>query len=142
MITVQDVIHFALPQGTQVVAGESGLDREVTWVTRLRPSPPAFGHISGGELVLVPAKVLELLDERLTLEAAVRQLSGFGVAAIAYPGRVTTGARNAADETAVPFLHLPTDAELGVLERDASRFISGRRREVQQRGQEVGRRLM
>ena len=33
MITVQDVIHFALPQGTQVVAGETGLDREVTWVT-------------------------------------------------------------------------------------------------------------
>jgi PucR family transcriptional regulator, purine catabolism regulatory protein len=142
MITVQDVIHLALPQGTQVVAGESGLDREVTWVTRLRPSPPAFGHLSGGELVLLPTKVLELLDERLTLEEAVRQLARFGVAAIAHPGRVTAGARAAANEAGVPFLHLPADAELGLLERDASRLITERRREVQRRGQEVGRRLM
>jgi purine catabolism regulator len=142
MITVQDVIHLALPEGTEVVAGETGLDREVTWVTRLRPSPPAFGHLSGGELVLLPAKVLELLDERLTLEAAVRQLAGFDIAAIAHPGRVTAGARNAANEAGLPFLHLPTEADLGLLEREASRLITERRREVQRRGQEVGRRLM
>ena len=98
--------------------------------------------MSGGELVLLPVKVLELLDERLTMEAAVRQLAGFGVAAIAHPGRVTAGARNAANEAGVPFLHLPADAELGLLERDASRLITERRREVQRRGQEVGRRLM
>jgi purine catabolism regulator len=92
--------------------------------------------------VLLPAKVLETLDERLTLEAAVRQLAGFNVAAIAHLGRVTAGARNAANDANVPFLHLPADADLGLLEREASRLITERRREVQHRGQEVGRRLM
>ncbi len=142
MITVQDVIELALPAGTQVVAGEAGLGREVTWATRLRPSPPAFEHPSGGELVLLPAKVLELLDERLTLEAAVRQLAGFGVAAIAHVGRVTAGARSAADAAGVPLLHLPADADLGALEQRAARLVTDRRREVQKRGQDVGRKLM
>jgi len=142
MITVQDVIALALPEGTRLVAGESGLGREVTWATRLRPSPPAFGHLSGGELVLLPPKVLELLDERLTLEAVVSQLAGFGVAAIAYAGQVGVGAKAAAGEAGVPLLQLPAAADLGALEREASRLITERRREVQRRGQEVGRRLM
>jgi purine catabolism regulator len=142
MITVQDVIQLALPAGTQVVAGEAGLGREVTWATRLRPSPPAFEHPSGGELVLLPAKVLETLDERLTLEAAVRQLAGFGVAAIGLVGRVTAGARAAADAAGVPLLHLPAEADLGALEQRAARLVTDRRREVQRRGQEVGRALM
>ncbi len=142
MITVRDVIGLALPAPTRVVAGDAGLDREVTWATRLRPTPPAFGHLSGGELVLVPSAVLELLDERLTLEAAVRQLAGFGVAAIAHAGEVSPEARAAAGETGVPLLQLPADADLGALEREASRVITERRRAVQRRGQEVGRRLM
>ena len=142
MITVADVIALALPAGTKVAAGAAGLGREVTWATRLRPSPPAFGHLSGGELVLLPPQVLELLDERLTLEAAVRQLAGFGVAAVAHVGAVPKTARAAADETGLPLLQLPKDADLGPLEREASRLIVERRREVQRRGQEVGRRLM
>ncbi len=142
MITVDDVITLALPKGTRVAAGATGLGREVTWATRLRPTPPAFGHLSGGELVLLPPQMLALLDERLTLEAAVRQLAAFGVAAVAHVGAVSKAARTAADEAGVPLLQLPRDADLGPLEREASRLITERRREVQRRGQEVGRRLM
>lgn len=142
MITVADVIALALPAGTKVVAGAAGLAREVTWATRLRPTPPAFGHLSGGELVILPPAVLEQLDQRLTLDEAVRQLAGFGVAAIAHVGPVPKAARVAADAAGVPLLQLPKDADLGPLERDASRVIIERRREVQRRGQEVSRRLM
>ena len=74
MITVRDIIEQALPDETTVVAGEQGLAGEVTWATRPRPSPPAFGHLSGGELVLLTPKALSSLDERLTLDAAIRQL--------------------------------------------------------------------
>ncbi|MDP9363533.1 MAG: PucR family transcriptional regulator ligand-binding domain-containing protein, partial [Chloroflexota bacterium] len=142
MITVADVIALALPERTSVVAGTAGLGREVTWATRLRPSPPAFGHLGGGELVLLGAQTLELLDERLTLEAAVRQLADLGVAAVAHAGTVAKAARVAADETGVPLLQLPKDAELGPLEREASRLITERRRALQRRAQDVGRRLM
>ena len=58
-----------------MLAGHAGLQREVTWATRLRPTPPAFEHLAGGELVLLPPDVLELLDERLTLADAIHQLS-------------------------------------------------------------------
>lgn len=141
VITVSDVIALALPSGTSVLAGASGLSREVTWASRLRPNPPAFGHLAGGELVLLPDGVLEQLDERLTLDAAIRQLADFGVAAIAVVGPVTKAARTAADQQGVPLLQLPKRADLGPLERDAARVITERRREVQRRGQEIGRRL-
>jgi purine catabolism regulator len=142
MISVADVIASALPAGTTVAAGAAGLDREVTWATRLRSTPPAFGHLNGGELVLLPERVLDQLDERLTLAGAIRQMAEFGVAAVAVVGVVTEPACSAADETGLPLLQLPVEADLGPLERDAARLITERRREVQRKGQEMGRRLM
>lgn len=142
MITVGDVLREALPPETEVVAAPESLAREVTWATRPRPSPPAFAHLSGGELVLLSGPSLANLDERLTLEGAVRQLATFGVAAIAHAGSPTARAKAAAQETGVAFLQLPSGADLGSLEREASHFILERRREQQRRGQEAGRRLM
>ncbi|CAA9555217.1 MAG: hypothetical protein AVDCRST_MAG73-3227 [uncultured Thermomicrobiales bacterium] len=142
MITVGDVIRLALPEGTRVAAGRAGLDREVTWATRLRATPPAFGNLAEGELVLLPAGLLAALDERLTLGAVVRQLAGFKVAGIAHAGPVPAEARTAANKARVPLLELPPDADLARLEQEASLLITQRRRAVQRRGQEVGRRLM
>jgi purine catabolism regulator len=142
MITVSDVIALALPAGTRIAAGAEGLGREVTWATRLRPTPPAFGHLSGGELVLLPLQVLEELDEQLTLEDAVRQLATFGVAAIAVHGQAAQASLDAAEAAGIPLLILPEGADLGPLERNAARLITERRREVQLRGREVGRQLM
>lgn len=142
MITVADVIALALPSGTRVVAGEAGLSREVTWATRIRPAPPAFAHLTGGELVLLPEAVLEQLDERLTLDAAIHQLAGFGVAALALNGTVSKAAKEAAETTGLPLLVVPKTADFGPLEREAARLITERRREVQRSGQEVLRRLM
>jgi len=141
-ITVLDVLREALPDGATVTAGNAGLQREVTWATRLRPAPPAFGHLSGGELVLLPPNVLELLDDQLSLDDAIRQLASFGVAAVALTGATSTRARAAADETGIPLIVLPASTEFGVLERATSRYISERRREILRRGQEAGRQLM
>jgi len=142
MISVLDVMRQALPEQTRIVAGRGGLGREVTWASRLRPAPPAFGHLSGGELVLLPPQVLELLDERLTLDEAIRQLAAFGVAAVALSEPVSSMATAAADEMDVPLLVLPDDVDFGSLERTTSRYITERRREIQRRGQDAGRQLM
>jgi purine catabolism regulator len=142
MITVQDLIDQALPKGTNVVAGKTGLRRDVTWATRPRPSPPTFDHLSGGELVLLTSKVLQDLDERLTLEAALHQLAGFKVSAVAFAGRIAPGAKSAADATGLPLLQLPSDVELASLERATTDLISERRRDAQRRGHDTGRRLM
>ena len=142
MITVEDVIKLALPAGTSVVAGGAGLGREVTWAARIRSSPPAFGHLAGGELVLLPVSVLAELDERLQLDEAVMRLAELGVAAAAVLGTINKPAREAADLAGLPLLALPKGADIGALERDAARLISERRRDLQHRGQEVLRLLM
>ncbi len=142
MITVRDVIQESLPTDSLVVAGDQGLGCEVTWATRPRPSPPAFGHLSGGELVLLTPKVLTGLDERLTLDAAIRQLAGFGVSAVGFAGRPTAAARAAANLAEIPLIQLPPDADLALLEREAAHLVAVKRREAQRRGSETSRRLM
>lgn len=142
MISVRDIIDQALPDETTVVAGEQGLVGEVTWATRPRPSPPAFGHLSGGELVLLTPKALSSLDERLTLDAAIRQLAGFGVSAVGFAGRPTAAARAAANLASIPLIQLPPDADLAHLEREASHLVATRRREAHRKGNETSRRLM
>ncbi|HEX2282370.1 MAG TPA: helix-turn-helix domain-containing protein [Thermomicrobiales bacterium] len=142
MITVEDVIALALPAGTTVAAGATGLGREVTWAARIRSSPPAFGHLAGGELVLLPVAILSELDEGLHLDEAIRRLADLGVAGAAVLGTIGRPAREAAEAAGLPLLALPKGADVGALERDAARLISERRREVQHRGQEVLRQLM
>ena len=142
MITVEDVIKLALPPGTTVVAGRAGLGREVTWAARIRSSPPAFGHLAGGELVILPVAILAELDERLQLDEAIRRLAELGVAGAAVLGTIGKPARDAAEAAGLPLLALPKGADIGALERDAARLITERRREVQHRGQEVLRLLM
>lgn len=142
VITVRDILSFALPSPSVVAAGAAGMGKEVTWATRLRATLPAFGHIAGGEIVILDPSVLEMIDENLTLSGAVRQLSAFGVSVIAIAGVSDQVARAAADAANLPLIELPADTDLGSLERTAARTIAERRRELQQKGQENGRQLM
>ncbi len=142
MITVQDVINEALPAATRVAAGAVGLSREVTWAMRLRSAPPAFEHLSGGEIVLLPPRVLEELDERLTLADAIHQFATFNVAAVAVTSNPGARARDAANTAGIALIVLPRSVDLGALERQTARFITDGRRAIQHRGQEVTRRLM
>ncbi|HEV2074323.1 MAG TPA: helix-turn-helix domain-containing protein [Thermomicrobiales bacterium] len=142
VISVRDIVHHGLPAGTTIVAGATGNGREVTWATRLRPAPPAFGHISGGEIVFLPPGVLDLIDDRLNLADAIRQLATFGVAAVAITGEADSAACAAADAASVPLLVLPPTVDFGHLERETARAIAERRRVLQQHGQETGRKLM
>jgi purine catabolism regulator len=141
LVTVEDAIRLTLPPGSIAVAGLDGLKREVTWATRLRPTPPAFGHLEGGELVLLAEKSLQLLDDRLTLEEAVRHLASFNVAGIAHLGAISEAGKAAADAAGLPLIELPEGSDIGKVEREASQLIMERRREAQRQGQEVGRRL-
>ncbi|HEX9372714.1 MAG TPA: PucR family transcriptional regulator, partial [Roseiflexaceae bacterium] len=52
-ISVRDVLRLALPPGTTVAAGATGLAHQVTWVTTLRATLPAFVNLRGGELALI-----------------------------------------------------------------------------------------
>lgn len=141
MTKVRDILKV-LPAGTQVVAGANALDRDVSWASRPKPGPPVFGHLRGGEIVLFSGATLNGLEEPMSLEEAVHELARSGVSAIAYLGRVSAGAKSAAEEQNIVFMQLPSTADLSLLEQDAFHHITERRREIQRRGQEAGRRLL
>jgi purine catabolism regulator len=142
MITVREIIAACLPEGSVARSSALLLDREVTWATRPRPSPPAFGHLSGGELVLLRLSELTDVDDRATLDGTIRQLAGFGVSAVAVAGRTAKSTVDLAANRKVALIELPESADLGEIERRATHLIAERRRDRQRHGHEAGRKLM
>jgi PucR family transcriptional regulator, purine catabolism regulatory protein len=142
MISLRDIVETCLPRGDEPAISSPLLDREVTWATRPRPSPPAFGHLSGGELVLLRLSELADVDDRLTLGGAIRQLAGFNISGLAVAGSVTEKDRALAESRNVALIVLPAETDLGEVERRATHLIAERRRDRQRRGHEAGRRLM
>jgi purine catabolism regulator len=139
--TVHDVWACALPPGTQLVAGQGGLDREVRWAITLRPRAPGLVGLKGGELVLVGADTLHTLDERLTLARAVEQLAQAGVAAIATRGGVDEAALARADALGFPLLSIPAQASLSQTEQDALRLLADRQAEALELTRQVQQQL-
>src|SRR5690606_37978112 len=73
---------------------------------------------------------------------AIRQLAQVGVSGVATTEATDAAARSAADASSLPLRVLPGGTDLGSLERTAARTIAERRREIQQHGQEEGRKFM
>lgn len=142
MTSVRDLLDSPILAGSSVVGGNQALDNAVSWVTRPRPTPPAFADLRGGEMILLNAAALSALDERISLERVVRELAALEAAAVAVSGRISAAARNAADGTGVVLVQLPNAADLGAIERDAKALIARRSRDSQRRSSDTGRRLM
>jgi len=143
MVTVRDIWTTVLPPGTELLAGEAGLGRDVSWITSLRPRPPAFDALKGGEFALVSLSALRALDERVTLAELIGQLNSMGVVAIAV-------ANGAPDRTAIyraqvlglPLFSLPEEVILNELERRVARLLAERRLDTYARSQDLSRQLM
>jgi PucR family transcriptional regulator, purine catabolism regulatory protein len=140
-VTVDDVWHGALPEGTQLVAGTAGTRREVVWCTTLRARQPAFTPLRGGELLLIDPQVLTAVDARLTLARLLESLAGQGVAGAAVLGRVSPEARRGADAHALPLFALPGTLPLDQVEQQVLRYIVDQRAELHERAQDLHRQL-
>ena len=138
-VTLADVLGLALPPGTQVLAGAERLLVPISWVCTMRPSPPAFPHLEGGELALVATNDLLLLDGIITLTRLVHDLAGGGIAAVAVSGEVPPEAVAEAQAAGIPLLLLPREARLPALERAVIRLIVDRQAQVEHFGGEVAR---
>lgn len=128
--TLHDIWATALPAGTQLAGGAAGLGRELRWVVTLRPRPPGFVGLKGGELVLLRVETLRVLDDRLSLARAVDQLARVGVVGMAARGPVDAAAAARADALGFPLLALPDDASLPDVEQAALRLLAERRAET------------
>src|SRR6266566_3780205 len=120
--SVRNILSLLIPRDAQLVAGGEGLDRRVTWATRMRARLPAFERVRGGELALLALSQLHRLDE--TLPQLLTSLHKEGVAAIAIATSSLESLEketlSLADQLHLPLILLPITAPLEEIERDSS----------------------
>src|SRR6266571_9188270 len=83
--SVRNLLTLLFSRDAQLVAGAEGLERRVTWASRMRARLPAFESVQGGELALLTLAQLRRLDE--TLPHLLKTLHTAGVAAVAIAAR-------------------------------------------------------
>lgn len=142
LISVRDVWRGALPEGTELLGGGTGLERRVEWATPLRTRPPAFEAIKGGELALVPVAAIRQLDERLGLDDVMNSLAEKGGVAVAILGDAPTAALAVAERRHMPLLRLPDGAHVADVQQAVVRFVVEQRTLLHERSQVLQTELM
>ncbi len=128
----------------RLVGGAEGLERRVTWASRMRTRLPAFESIHGGELALLALSQVRRIDE--TLPHLLKSLQHEGVSAIAVsaPSIEALGneALSLADQFSLPLLLLPTTVPLEVIEREVITYVVSFRGEIERKAHEISHQLM
>src|ERR1700693_929023 len=142
--TVRNILSLLIPRDAQLVAGGEGLDRRVTWATRMRARLPAFESVRGGELALFALSQLRRLDE--TLPHLLTSLHKEGVAVIAIAASSLESLEketlSLADQLHLPLILLPLTASLEEIEREVITFIVSFRGEIERKATEISHQLM
>ncbi|HVC34738.1 MAG TPA: helix-turn-helix domain-containing protein [Chloroflexota bacterium] len=139
-VTVRDVLRLALPPGTAVVGGDSGLERAVTWARLVHLDHPSFERLEAGELALAVLPVQSEAPHAL-LASILQTLAGRGISGLAVSGPVPPGAQALADAIGTPLLTMPAHARLAEIEKTVIGLVVNRRAELEQRGVQIYRRL-
>lgn len=139
--TLREVWRLALPGGTQLAAGEQGLEQQVLWARRMGTRPPLFSALEAGELALLSLAEAQRVDERLSLiqiMAALAELQAIGAGVVA---PISQEAIHAAEEQQVPLFALPAGCDLREVERAVIRLIVEREAQLDRRGRQIYRQL-
>ena len=137
-ITVRDVLRLAMPPGTTVLAGGSGLGHPVTWVASQRATPPIFSNLRGGELALVSVAAALEIDEQMTLPSLIERLARVPIAALAAVGPLDDAAQHAAETAHIALLQLPDGTIIRDVERETQRLISDFEAQIERRAAQLG----
>lgn len=142
--SVRNILSLLIPRDAQLLAGGEGLDRRVTWATRMRARLPAFERVRGGELALMTLSQLHRLDE--TLPRLLTSLHREGIAAIVIsapsPESIEKESLSLADQFHLPLIILPVTAPLEEIEREVITFIVSFRSENERKATEISHQLM
>jgi len=139
--TVREVWRLALPAETRLLGGEEGLSRPVLWARRMAATPPAFAALEVGDIALLSAEAIPLLDERLTLAQVTAGLAEGDAAAVAVAGDVPQETVAVATGHDLPLFTLPPSTDLRDVERAVIRLIVEREAQLERRGRDIYRRL-
>ena len=110
------------------------LDRELTWAVAARATAPMLPPLRGGELVLLPHRILA--ESGVTVAPLLRELVGHGVAGVLLETEAVPSGRSP-----LPVLTLPVGPMTPDLEGELNRLLTQRRGELYRAGTELGRLL-
>lgn len=128
--TVSDVWNLALPAGTSLLGGVSGLECFVTWAVTLRAAFPLFGVLEKGYLALARPALAQQLDSSLTLTYLISELSRAGASALVVDGDVSSEDVALADRLSLPLFLLPKGVDLHRVEREILRTLVDREGQI------------
>jgi purine catabolism regulator len=142
--SVSNILTLLASRDAHLAGGAEGLERRVTWASRMRARLPAFESIQGGELALLTLPQLHRLGE--TLPHLLKSLHQAGVAAVA----VAAASLEALGEDAIaqantlhfPLILLPATAPIEEIEREVIYFVVSFRGEIERKAAEIAHRLM
>ncbi len=136
-VTLTDLIAWEprlRPVGLGGIADESHseawAERELSWAVTVRATAPMLPAVRGGEIVLLPRRVLA--DAGIALPLLLRELSSHGIAAIILDQMPTA-------PSPIPVLYaeaIPSD-----FEGELNRLLTERRSELYHAGTDLGRLL-
>ncbi|MDP9366045.1 MAG: hypothetical protein M3Q10_17810, partial [Chloroflexota bacterium] len=117
-------------------AADLGVDRELTWAVAARATAPMLPPLRGGELVLLPHRVLA--ESGVAFGPLLRELAAHRAAAVVLEAEaVPPGVR--AVGAPLPLLVLPVGPMTPDLEGDLNRLLTQKRGELYRTGTEIGR---
>ncbi|MEO8973235.1 MAG: helix-turn-helix domain-containing protein [Ktedonobacteraceae bacterium] len=142
--SVSNILTLLASRDAHLAGGAEGLERRITWASRMRARLPAFESIQGGELALLTLPQLHRLGE--TLPHLLKSLHHEGVAAVA----VASSSLEALGEDAIvlantlhfPLILLPATAPIEEIEREVIYFVVSFRGEIERKAAEIAHRLM
>lgn len=136
-ITLSDLIAWEprlRPVGIGGFADESHIEawaeRELSWAITVRATPPMLPTVRGGEIVLLPGRMLA--DAGVAMPLLLRELSSHGIAAVVLD-------QLPSQPSPIPVLYaesLPSD-----FEGELNRMLTERRSELYHAGTDLGRLL-
>lgn len=139
--TVDEIRRFALPAGTELVGGVTGLARPVFWVRVAQLEQSSLGRIESGDLVLLAGPAAGRPGRHSTLANLLSRLAELGAAGVVTMTGVPPGAGVIANAIGIPLLKLPSDSRLHDIEKRTIALIINRQAEIEQRGVQIYREL-
>jgi sugar diacid utilization regulator len=141
-VTVREMLVLLRRWRAQLIAGERGLGRTVTWASIMRARTPAFEGFQGGELALLSLTTLHSLRSQLvapSLPEVVDEVIAMGASAIAVAGledqapfspddtRERDEACQRAERMGIPLIALPAGVSLAAIEREVITHVVAQR---------------
>jgi len=139
-VTVRDILRLALPNGTVVVGGQSGLDRPVRWARVIHIDALSFERLEPGDLALATLP-LQIDSPHALLTSLLQEVAARDISGLAVVSPVPPGAQALADAIGIPLLAIPPNSRLAEIEKSVIGMIVNRRAELEQRGVQIYRQL-